>query len=79
MLYFLVNFVGGVSVRAKSVTIDPPLAYAGQSRVNPYSFRIITEKDETLLMHHSKIESIVPTTASWKKLRNLGVVKADVA
>ena len=68
MLYFLVKFTeDGDAVRAKKVTI----------RSNT-SFEVTTDKNETLLLHKSKIDSITPTTSSWKVLEANGVKKAEV-
>lgn len=67
MLYHLVTFGDGSSVRAKSVKID-----------SPHSFEIITDKDEILLMYYQTIKNIKPTTSSWKTLKSKGVKRAVV-
>ena len=67
MLYHLVTFKTGDAVRAKSVNIN-----------GPRSFKIITDKNETLLMHYTKILQIVPTIKSWKALKKQGILQAEI-
>lgn len=67
MVYLLIKFDDGESVRAKSIKTN------GNT-----SFEIITDKDELLLFHLKFIKEIIPTTSSWKALKADGVVQAKV-
>jgi hypothetical protein len=68
MLYHLITFNDGCSIRAKSIKVN-----------SPHSFDITTDKDETLLMHYKRIMNIVPTTKSWKSLKLNGIKKASIS